>query len=208
MALISIIILAIGLSMDSLVVALTSGAVIGNHLRTNVLKIAGMLAVIQTLLTIFGWMLGSTFVHHIDTYDHWVSFVILFFLGAKVIYENFKKKDDTSSAFNPLDIKVMFSLAVATSIDATAVGLSLSMVDEPILQPAIVIGFVTLLLSSLGVVFGSKVGRRYNRGINFAGGAILIFIACSILLSHTVWAENDGDSYSLQNLNSFFSDWG
>lgn len=187
MDIVQIIILAIGLSMDSLIIALTSGAIIKNHKAVNVLKIAGMLAFIQMNLTVFGWLIGSTFARYIDQYDHWIAFAILMILGIRVIVSAMREEE--SSPFNPLNFKVMFGLAIATSIDATAVGLSLSFVDVDILKPALIIGIVTLLISSLGVVFGSKVGKRYNLRINILGGIILILIALTILLEHTILAN-------------------
>lgn len=179
--------LAVGLSMDSLAVALTSGAVIGNHRVVNVLKIAGMLAFIQMGLTIFGWLIGSTFARYIDQYDHWLSFGILSFLGARVIISSIKNEDE--NPFNPLNFKVMLSLAIATSIDATAVGLSLSLINMEIIIPAIIIGIVTFMMSSFGIIFGCKAGRKYNLQINVAGGIILILIGCSILIQHTILSD-------------------
>lgn len=179
--------LAVGLSMDSLAVALTSGAVIGNHRAINILKIAGMLAFIQMGLTVFGWLIGSTFARYIDQYDHWFSFAILFFLGARVIISSIK--DEEENPFNPLNFKVMLGLAIATSIDATAVGLSLSLINMDIMIPAMIIGIVTFMMSSFGIIFGCKAGQRYNLQINLAGGVILILIGCSILLQHTIMAD-------------------
>lgn len=184
MALVPILILAIGLSMDSLAIAATSGAIIANHSKINILKIAGMLAFVQTVLTILGWFVGSTFVRYIDQYDHWIAFGLLTFLGLKVIIESFDSKKEEKPAFNPLNIKVMFGLAVAASIDATAVGLSLSMLNQPIVVPALVIDTVTFVMSSFGIIFGSKAGQRFNRHLNLAGGVILILIGCSILFNH------------------------
>lgn len=86
MDIIQIIVLAIGLSMDSLVIALASGAILGNHQPINVLKIAGLLALMQMSLTVFGWSVGTTFVEYIGQYDHWIAFAIFFFLGARVIF--------------------------------------------------------------------------------------------------------------------------
>lgn len=183
---IQIIILAIGLSMDSLVIALTSGAIIKNHDTINILKIAGMLAFMQMSLTVFGWFIGSTFAEYIDEYDHWLAFIILFSLGTRVIYSSIKNEGE-SKPFNPLNFKTMFSLGVATSIDATAVGLSMSLININIFLPAIVIGVVTMLVASFGVISGSKVGQRYNLRINIIGGIILIIIGCSILMQHTVF---------------------
>lgn len=187
MEIIQIIALAFGLSMDSLVIALTSGAIIGNHKTINVLKIAGMLAFMQTGLTVFGWFIGSTFVQYIDKYDHWIAFGILFFLGARVIISSIKGEGE-NTPFNPLNFKVMAGLGIATSIDATAVGLSMSLLEKDITLPALIIGIVTLIVSSLGVIFGCKVGQRYNLRINIVGGIILILIGCSILAEHIIFS--------------------
>ncbi|MDH6308250.1 putative Mn2+ efflux pump MntP [Dysgonomonas sp. PFB1-18] len=187
MDIIQIIILAIGLSMDSLIIALTSGAIIGNHHRVNVAKIAGMLAFIQMGLTVFGWLVGSTFARYIEEFDHWIAFGILLILGIRVIVSALKNEE--SSPFDPLNFKVMLGLAIATSIDATAVGLSLSFVNTQILVPAFIIGIVTFVISSVGVISGSKVGQRYNLSINMLGGIILILIACTILAGHTLLGQ-------------------
>lgn len=193
MDIITIIVLAIGLSMDSLAIALTSGAIIKNHRLINVLKIAGMLAFVQMMLTIIGWLVGRSFVDYIDQYDHWIAFSILVFLGIRVIRDELRNKDEDVEVrpFNPLNIKTMFTLSVATSIDAMAVGLSISLVGIQITVPALVIGVVTFCVGILGVVFGSKASRRYKLSINIIGGLILIAIGITILLDHTVFASED-----------------
>ncbi|WP_101690808.1 manganese efflux pump MntP [Dysgonomonas massiliensis] len=193
MDIITIIVLAIGLSMDSLAIALTSGAIIKNHRLINVLKIAGMLAFVQMVLTIIGWLVGRSFVDYIDQYDHWIAFSILVFLGIRVIRDELRNKDEDIEVrpFNPLNIKTMFTLSVATSIDAMAVGLSISLVGIQITVPALVVGIVTFCVGILGVVFGSKASRRYKLSINIIGGLILIAIGITILLDHTVFASED-----------------
>lgn len=185
MDIIQTIVLAVGLSMDSLIIALASGAILGSHKPVEVLKIAGLLSLMQMGLTIFGWSVGSAFTQYIEQYDHWIAFGILFFLGARVVISCIKG-DEECTPFNPLCFKVMLGLAVATSIDATAVGLSMSMVKSDALLPAVIIGIVTFLISSFGIIFGCKIGKRYNWGINITGGLILIFIGCSILIEHTI----------------------
>ncbi len=197
MAIVSIIILAIGLSMDSLAIAATSGAIIGNHSKMNVIKVAGILGIIQALLTVAGWFAGSLFVGYVDKYDHWIAFIILMALGLKVIFESFKKDSDSKPAFNPLDTKVMFGLAVAASIDAMAVGLSLSMLGQNVILPAVIIGLVTFIMSSVGLVAGCKAGKSCGNWLNIAGGIVLIVIGCSILLNHTILAEGMEISYIL-----------
>lgn len=179
--------------MDSLAIALTSGAIIKNHRLINVLKIAGMLAFVQMGLTAVGWLVGRSFVDYIDQYDHWIAFSILVFLGIRVIRDELRNKDEDIEVrpFNPLNIKTMFTLSVATSIDAMAVGLSISLVGIQITVPALVVGIVTFCVGILGVVFGSKASRRYKLSINIIGGLILIAIGITILLDHTVFASED-----------------
>lgn len=183
MEIIQYILLGLALSMDSLIIAMTSGAIIKQHSTCNIFKIAGMLAIMQTILTILGWLIGSRFANLIADYDHWIAFIILTSLGAKVIYEGFKN-GSLAKPFNPLRIEVMFSLALATSIDALAVGFSLSIVDNPVVLPSVIIGITTFVVSALGIIFGSKIGQRFNLKINLAGGVILILIGTSILFNH------------------------
>lgn len=182
-------ILAVGLSMDSLAIALTSGALIRNHETVNVMKIAGMLAFIQMMLIAMGWYMGSRFASYLEQYDHWLAFSILVVLGGRVIYETIWG-DDEAKVFNPLNFIVMFTLAVAASIDAAAVGLSLSFLNESIVMAAVLVGFVTLLLSSFGVVCGCKVGCKCTKKVNLLGGIVLILIGCAILFEHTVVENN------------------
>lgn len=194
MDLIAIIVLSIGLSMDSLAIAVTSGAIIGNHNIVNVLKIAGMLAFVQMLLTIIGWYIGSVFAYMIDQYDHWFAFGILSALGIKMVLEGLKNRkgnNENKKPFNPLNIKVMFSLSLAASIDAMAIGLSISLLNHPILTPSIIIGTVTFVMGMIGVFAGGRIGKKYNvLVINVIGGIILIVIGFVILLEHTVFASN------------------
>lgn len=183
MEIVQYILLGLALSMDSLIIAMTSGAIIKQHSVSNIFKIAGMLATIQLILTVFGWIIGTRFANIIADYDHWIAFIILASLGTKVIYEGLKS-GDFSKPFNPLRIEVMFSLALATSIDALAIGFSLSIVNNPVILPSVIIGITTFVVSSFGIIFGSKVGKRFNLKINMVGGIILIIIGTSILIDH------------------------
>lgn len=206
MDIIAIIILAIGLSMDSLAIALTSGAIIKNHHLINILKIAGMLGFIQMSLTVVGWLVGHTFVSYIDQYDHWFAFAILTFLGIRMIRDELRSnnKDEDSCPFNPLNIRTMFTLSLATSIDALAVGLSLSLIGNPITMPAIIIGVVTFIFSAVGIVFGSKASKKYRLSINIIGGLILIAIGTSILIDHTILSTEEPSQIAISQLLSIF----
>lgn len=193
MDIISTIILAIGLSMDSTVIALTSGAIIKNHQPVNVLKIAGMLAFMQMMLTIIGWLLGATVVDYINQYDHWIAFAILSLLGGKMIIDGLRNRhnEEVKRTFNPLNIKTMFSLSFATSIDALAVGLSLSLINFPITMPAIIVGSVTFILASIGVISGCKAGNKSHLKVSLIGGAMLLFIGATILAEHTILSSEE-----------------
>lgn len=206
MDIIAIIVLAIGLSMDSLAIALTSGAIIKNHQLINILKIAGMLAFIQMSLTVIGWLVGHSFVNYIDQYDHWFAFAILTFLGIRMIRDELRSNntDEDSRPFNPLNIRTMFTLSLATSIDALAVGLSLSLIGNPIASPAIIIGLVTFIFASIGIIFGSKASKKYRLSINIIGGLILIAIGTSILIDHTILSTEEPSQIAISQLLFIF----
>lgn len=181
-----IILLAIGLSMDSLAVSIASGAVIRKCSIYNVFKIAFILAFCQGGMTALGYLAGYRFEHLISSIDHWIAFVLLIYLGGKMIYESYKKDDSESCGFNPLKLKTMVGLGIATSIDALAIGVSLALLRSPIVSDVTIIGLVTFIFSSFGIYIGSKFGKKVNLHIELIGGLILIGIGLKILLEHTI----------------------
>lgn len=183
MDIISIIFIAFGLAMDAFAVSITSGLII-KHLRVNnALKIAMFFGAFQAIMPLIGWAAGLSFRDFISGVDHWIAFGLLSIIGCKMIYES-SKMGSNEKKIDPLNLYVLFILSIATSIDALAVGLSLSFLDVPIALPAIIIGVVTFLLSLLGVYLGNRIGYFFERKIELIGGLILIGIGIKILIEH------------------------
>ncbi len=183
MSLFTLVLTAFGLAMDAFAVSITSGIVI-NHLQIkNALKIGLFFGFFQGFMPLIGWLAGIKFSDYIVQFDHWVAFIVLGFIGIKMIYESFKE-DEEKSDFNPLNNKVLFFLAIATSIDALAVGVSFAFLKVSILYSVIVIGVITFLTSFLGVYIGKKSGELLKRKAEITGGIILTLIGTKILLEH------------------------
>ena len=188
MHIIEIILLAIGLSMDSLAVSVTGGAMMKQRYSAgNALKMAIVLGLFQAGLTAVGYLIGVGFERFITTVDHWIAFGLLLYLGGKMVYESFQHKEE-EEGFDPLCLRTLCTLGVATSIDAMAVGISLAVLRSPIVLEATIIGIVTLLISAFGVFFGNQVGRRIDLKLDLIGGVILIGLGTKILIEHTVLA--------------------
>ena len=188
MHIIEIILLAIGLSMDSLAVSVTGGAMMKQRYSAgNALKMATVLGLFQAGLTAVGYLTGVGFERFITTVDHWIAFGLLLYLGGKMVYESFQHKEE-EEGFDPLCLRTLCTLGVATSIDAMAVGISLAVLRSPIVLEATIIGIVTLLISAFGVFFGNQVGRRIDLKLDLIGGVILIGLGTKILIEHTVLA--------------------
>lgn len=183
-----VLLLAVGLSMDSLAVSVAGGAVIRQCTVGNVTKIASVLGIFQAGMTAAGYLAGIGFERYIRAFDHWVAFILLFYLGAKMIYDGFRKKEEGECCFNPLKMQTLMGLGIATSIDALAVGISLAILKSPLLIEAFIIGIVTFGFSAFGVYFGNRFGNKINLRIELLGGLILIGIGTKILLEHTVLA--------------------
>lgn len=179
----TIIIIALGLSMDAFAVSIASGVTLKRFKVGPALRVALFFGGFQALMPVLGWLAGSTFQQYIAAFDHWVAFGLLTFIGGKMIYESFliEKTEDNC---DPNNLTTIFILAIATSIDALAVGLSFSVLQVQIIQPVIIIGIVTFLLSLLGVYIGGRFGSLFEKKIEFIGGIILIGIGLRILIEH------------------------
>ena len=136
----------------------------------------------QAFMPLIGWALGHSFKTYIEDFDHWVAFGLLLFIGGKMAIEAFQKEDDDCcSCFS---IKELFVLAIATSIDALAVGIAFAIDDINIWVAILIIGITTFVLSAIGVLIGHKFGSVYKSKAELAGGIILILIGVKILLEH------------------------
>lgn len=182
MSLFSLFILAVGLSMDACAVSICKGLA----LKKITLKEAGIVGLwfggFQALMPLIGYMLGSQFEQYITSIDHWIAFVLLSFLGLSMMKEALSK--DEEEADDSLDVKTMLLLAVATSIDALAVGITFAFLQVDIVPAVSFIGVTTFVLSAIGVKVGNLFGTKYKSKAELAGGIILIVIGIKILLEH------------------------
>ncbi|MFQ9894042.1 MAG: manganese efflux pump MntP family protein [Emergencia sp.] len=187
MGITELLLLAIGLSMDAFAVSICKGLatdrVQAKHMITAGLWFGGF----QALMPLIGYFLGTSFADYITAVDHWIAFVLLGLIGANMIKESLTKADDTGdTSSGSFSAKAMFPMAVATSIDALAVGITFAFLKVDIAFSVSAIGVTTFLLSAIGIKVGSIFGTRFQAKAEFAGGLILILLGLKILLEHTV----------------------
>ena len=182
MTLLELFILAVGLSMDAFAVAVCKGLAIGKIQWKHVVIVGLWFGGFQALMPLIGWLLGSSFAEYIAAVDHWIAMILLVLIGANMVRESLDK--DPEHVNPSLGVKTMFVMAVATSIDALAVGVTFAFLEVRILQAVTFIGVVTFLLSALGVKIGSIFGTKYKSKAELTGGVILILLGIKILLEH------------------------
>ena len=181
MGIISILLIAVGLAMDSLAVSISGGIVMRPFCMRQSLRLVLTMGIFQGGMTLLGWLMGVSFSSYITAFDHWIAFILLGFLGGKMIYESFGEEETTISSFST---KTLLTLGVATSIDALAVGVSMAFLKTSIYFPAFIIGFVTFALSLIGVISGYRFGKIKGINVELFGGIILIAIGVKILIEH------------------------
>ncbi len=184
MNILSLILIGVGLSIDSLAASITTGACCKRIRTGHIFKVAVFMAVFQGVMPYIGWLIGSSFKSVIEDYDHWIAFFLLFLIGFKLIYEGITASDDNCSNFNPSNNLLLIGMAIATSIDALVVGIGFGIIDINIYLAMVIIGILTFLFSSSGVIIGRKIGNKINTGIDVFGGVVLIGLGVKILLSH------------------------
>ena len=173
--------LAIGLSMDAFAVAICAGLTMAEFSVKKALIVGLYFGVFQAGMPLIGYFAGNLFTAGITEYSHWIAFVLLCFLGGKMIVESFKKADSPEKEYS-LKPAHMLPLAVATSIDALAVGVSFAFLQVSIVPAVLLIGVVTLVISTAGVKVGKVFGAKFKSKAHFAGGIILVLIGLTILL--------------------------
>lgn len=179
----TIVIIAVGLAMDAFVVSFVSGSTYRQlHIR-HALRMALFFGAFQAIMPLIGSLAGLTLRDYIARCDHWIAFGLLAAVGGKMIYESTKIKSVEENP-DPSKLLVLLMLSVATSIDALAVGITLSLLDGSIVTAAIIIGLITFALSYLGVQIGKRFGHFFETGIEAIGGVILIGIGTKILIEH------------------------
>lgn len=178
--------LAVSLAIDCFTVSVTSGIILKRISRSTLLTMGFFFRLFQALMPFFGWLGASKFSHLIESYDHWIAFGLLAFLGIRMIRENFKNEEERN--FDPTKIKVILTLAIATSIDALAVGISFAFTGFKAIQqltaPLLIIGFVSFILSVAGNLIGVFCGKRFKIRMEAFGGLVLIGIGIKILMEH------------------------
>ncbi len=182
MDLLSIILIAIGLSMDSFAVSVTNGLTIKDLNVKKVLLISFSLAFFQAMMPLIGWFAGIGIEESIKEYDHWIAFGLLSFIGVKMIYEGLQK--DKSEKDIELKILTLIGQSFATSIDAFAVGISFAFLSLSIVTPVLVIGLVTFMASIIGLQLGKYIGKRAGKSVEILGGIVLLGIGFKILMEH------------------------
>jgi len=179
MSLITIIFIGFGLSLDAFSVAVASGSFMKNFKFLNAIRISLHFGFFQAIMPIIGWFAGSSLKGFIEGFEQWISSGILFAIGIKMIYESSRMKE---MELNPCDFLPLIFLSIATSLDALAVGITLSFLKIRIILPSLIIGLITFSLSFLGVLIGVKLGHFFEERIGFLSGLILILIGVKILI--------------------------
>ncbi|MEI8113493.1 MAG: manganese efflux pump MntP family protein [Bacteroidia bacterium] len=183
MEIVTVFFLAVGLSFDSFAVSVCSGLSLPHIRFFQAVKIAAFMALFQAFMPLIGWLIGNSMKSMIEPVDHWIAFGMLSLIGGKMIIESFIGSE-TREIKNPLHIKVILVLSLATSIDALAVGFSFAVLLDKILVAVLIIGSVTFVASMLGILLGKKTGPKINRYAEIIGGLILILIGLKILIEH------------------------
>jgi len=179
---ITLLLLAIGLCFDTFAVSVSSGLLRKEILFWQAVRIAIILAIFQAIMPVFGWLGGISIKELIEPFDHWIALGILTLLGIKMLIESQKNGDEKN--IDPLNLKVIITMALATSIDALAVGISFAIIEVNMILAVITIGSVTFLASMLGILFGKKTGSHLGQRMEIVGGLILIAIGVKIVIEH------------------------
>ncbi|AFY58542.1 putative membrane protein [Rivularia sp. PCC 7116] len=183
MELSSSILLAFGLAADACAVSLSSGLTIRHIKMYKAIKIALFFGIFQAIMPLIGWLAGLSIRSFVLRFNHWIIFGILVYLGGKMIFESFAdSNNDEKPKFNCLEIYTLIALSIATSIDAFAAGLGLSILKSSILLTATVIGFITFTLSFIAVYIGHFCGDMFKQKVEVIGGGSLIFLGTKILI--------------------------
>ena len=184
MDILTIIIIGIGLAMDAFSVSVTDGIILKKPRISSAVKIALFFGGFQFLMPVLGYLLGSAFARYITAFDHWLAFCLLGFIGAKMIWEAFHEKDECGEIKNPLDTYTLFILAIATSIDALAVGITFATMAVSVIFASALIGVITFFICLLGVYLGSWCGNLLGSKAEITGGLVLLGIGIKILIEH------------------------
>lgn len=181
MGVLELILIAVGLAMDAFAVSVCKGLSMSKMEWKKAVVIGLYFGGFQALMPLIGYVLGVGFEDKIKSLDHWIAFVLLVFIGMNMIKEAFEIKEESN---DKIDFKTMIILAIATSIDALAVGVTFAFLNVNIMLAISLIGIITFIISMIGVKIGNVFGDKYETKAELAGGFILIFLGAKILLEH------------------------
>ena len=184
MDLISLLLIAVGLAMDAFSVAVTDGIILKKPKIYQAAKVGLFFGVFQFIMPCIGYFLGNLFASYIEKFDHWIAFILLAFIGGKMIVESIKKGPEEIEYKNPLSNSTLTVLAIATSIDALAVGVTFATISVSLWFSAAIIGIVAFVFSFAGVFLGSKFGDLFGNKAEILGGTVLILIGVKTLVEH------------------------
>lgn len=184
MGIIEIVLLSLSLAMDAFSVSVCKGLSMKKIDYKGGVVTALFFGVFQAIMPLIGYFLGSSFAEYINAYSHWIAFILLGFIGGKMVIEAVRGNEEEESCGKEyrLDIKELFILAIATSIDALAVGVVFATEKTNVALSVTMIGAITFALSFVGVIIGNRFGSKYEKGAEIAGGAVLILIGAKLLL--------------------------
>ncbi|MFC1495016.1 manganese efflux pump MntP family protein [Thermodesulfobacteriota bacterium] len=183
MTLLTIILLAFALAMDAFAVSIASGMAIKDLRVKHSFIIAVWFGLFQAIMPLLGWISGVKLQRFISEIDHWVVFGLLLFIGSKMIYEAFQI-DSVKERSDPMDVRVLFALSIATSLDAFAAGVSFALLNVSVVTPVIIIGIITFIMSFTGVWIGNRGTHFFEKKMEAAAGVVLISIGLKVLLEH------------------------
>lgn len=183
---ITLILIAFSLALDCFAVSMAGGALDPKPRLANVLKVALFFGLFQAIMPLIGWFIGISFARFIDNYAHWISFVLLAAIGIKMIYESLKSDDDCPKR-NILNLPTLILLSIATSIDSLVVGITLGLLNTPLILSITVIGIFAFTLSVAGYYLGCRLSALFKTRIEILGGIILIAIGLNTLAEHWGW---------------------
>jgi putative Mn2+ efflux pump MntP len=175
--------LALALAMDAFAVALGTGAVLSRLTGRHLFRLGFHFGLFQALMPVIGWLAGLTIMQWVEAWDHWIAFSLLAIIGGRMIYEAFSNEEKTDDR-DPTKGLSLVLLSIATSIDALAVGFSLSVIGVSIWMPALVLGLVAGVPTIAGMLLGGRIGARWGSRVEIFGGVVLIAIGFKILIEH------------------------
>lgn len=190
MGIIELVLISIGLAMDAFAVSICKGLAMKKVNKKQCVIIALFFGGFQAIMPLIGWLLGYQFADRIVMIDHWVAFVLLLYIGGKMVLEGWRERNeelDIKEMDPPLNYKELIVMSIATSIDALAVGITLSFLSVNIIQAISLIGIITFIICIIGVYIGNMFGNKYRTKSEIIGGIILIIIGIKILVEHLMY---------------------